>query len=354
MATRKQVLDGITRSRLLDIARNFDLTGLTSMPKDDIAGALASKRSIAMESILELLSREELKTLCDAIGLDPSGREKALLIERICGIPNQESGVGSREIGETARKIIGRKSEGKFQREERKKADPTLDPSLRKGRDALKEKKVAERTNGGKDAEAYDHKEAKVSLRPEIGTQAQFKKKMPPRVYKYDPSLSPALEWDGKNPTREQGEALIREILATDDLAAAKEAAAKLRAMSKPFLNWAGKAERLSFDVPTLPLFVHERLSTKAIIETLKSHKKESDSESVSFLDDLFGDPHHSIADQVLKAYEYQDKWTNRMVLGDSLVVMNSLLHYENLGGQVQSKPPANGVLPACHAEIIL
>jgi hypothetical protein len=27
----------------------------------------------------------------------------------------------------------------------------------------------------------------------------------------------------------------------------------------------AGKAERLSFDVPTLPLFVHERLSTKAI-----------------------------------------------------------------------------------------
>jgi hypothetical protein len=37
-----------------------------------------------------------------------------------------------------------------------------------------------------------------------------------------------------------------------------------------------------------------------------------------------------------LKSYEYQDDWTNRMVLGDSLVVMNSLLHYEGLGGQVQ------------------
>jgi hypothetical protein len=34
--------------------------------------------------------------------------------------------------------------------------------------------------------------------------------------------------------------------------------------------NWAGKAERLSFDVPTLPLFVRERLSTMAIVETLK------------------------------------------------------------------------------------
>jgi hypothetical protein len=40
---------------------------------------------------------------------------------------------------------------------------------------------------------------------------------------------------------------------------------ARLRALSRPFLNWTGKAERLSFDVPTLPLFVHERLSTRAI-----------------------------------------------------------------------------------------
>jgi adenine-specific DNA-methyltransferase len=40
-------------------------------------------------------------------------------------------------------------------------------------------------------------------------------------------------------------------------------------------LNWAGKAERLSFDVPTLPLFIHERLSTKAIIETLAGHKRD-------------------------------------------------------------------------------
>ena len=38
----------------------------------------------------------------------------------------------------------------------------------------------------------------------------------------------------------------------------------------------------------------------------------------------------------MLRAYEYRDNWVNRMILGDSLVVMNSLLHYEGLGGQVQ------------------
>src|SRR5262249_20369972 len=39
---------------------------------------------------------------------------------------------------------------------------------------------------------------------------------------------------------------------------------------------------------------------------------------------------------QVLKAYEHRDQWVNRLILGDSLVAMNSLLHYEKLAGQVQ------------------
>jgi adenine-specific DNA-methyltransferase len=181
-------------------------------------------------------------------------------------------------------------------------------------------------------AETYTHPKAEVVLRPDVGTQPQFKKSKPPKKYRYDSSLSPALEWDGPNAARERGEALIRQILDANDLDAAKKSARELKALSKPFLNWAGKSERLSFDVPTLPLFIHERLSTKAIIETLKGHKR--DKQESMF--DLFGDPQHSIADQVLRAYEHRDKWVNRMILGDSLVVMNSLLEYEGLGGQVQ------------------
>ncbi len=208
--------------------------------------------------------------------------------------------------------------------------------------------------------EPYRHPTAESLMRPEVGTQAQFKKKKPPVTYRYDSSLSPTLEWDGQNPAREQGEALIAKLYdVTASLAnfqekikisesekeraklqaaidkaqsAVRSIADGLKALGKPFLNWAGKAERLSFDVPTLPLFVHERLSTKAIIETLASHKKDKQIDMFS----LFGDPQHSITDQILKAYEYKDKWVNRLVLGDSLVVMNSLVHYEGLGGQVQ------------------
>jgi adenine-specific DNA-methyltransferase len=183
-----------------------------------------------------------------------------------------------------------------------------------------------------KSAKNYRHPESESPMRPEVGTQAQFKKKLPPKKYRYDDSLSPALDWDGQNPARERGEALIRQTLEAKTLEEAKAPATKLWAMSQPFLNWAGKAERLSVDVPTLPLFIHERLSTKAILETVKGHIRDKQ----TYMFDLWGDPQHSIADQVLRAYEHKDKWVNRMILGDSLVVMNSLLHYESFGGQVQ------------------
>jgi len=58
-----------------------------------------------------------------------------------------------------------------------------------------------------------------------------------------------------------------------------------------PQLVWAGKAERTSFEVPTVPLFVHERHSTKAILDGIR-HRKARGSTL-----DLFGDPSMDIRD---------------------------------------------------------
>ncbi|HJT76750.1 MAG TPA: hypothetical protein VJ739_06070 [Gemmataceae bacterium] len=194
---------------------------------------------------------------------------------------------------------------------------------------------MAARKAKGKSAvqvEDYRDREATNPTRPEVGTQARFPLNKPPQSYRYDSSLSPSLEWDGQNPAREQAEALIRQVLDAASLEEAKAAAEQLRRMSGPFLNWAGKAERLSFDVPTLPLFIHERLSTKAIIETLRSHRHAQQ----RTLFELFADPQHAIVDQHLRAYEHRDPWVNRLILGDNLAVMNSLIHLEKMAGQVQ------------------
>lgn len=58
-------------------------------------------------------------------------------------------------------------------------------------------------------ADGYRHPEADSPLRPEAGTQAQFRRKKPPVTYRYDSSLSPSLEWDSENSARELAEFLL-------------------------------------------------------------------------------------------------------------------------------------------------
>lgn len=192
----------------------------------------------------------------------------------------------------------------------------------------------------------YQHSQ-EATQRPDVGVQDQFTTKKPPKTYRYDSSLDPALSWD-ENRDRDLAEWLIglvqrcatageAPVFAAPQVWAGggvqvqslKAAADLLKSLSQPFLNWAGKAERHQIDVPTVPLFVHERHSTKAILNGIKSRKAKGTTM------DLFGDGRLDVTDK-LDAYEHKGPWQNRMILGDSLQIMNSLLEFEGLGGQVQ------------------
>jgi len=93
-----------------------------------------------------------------------------------------------------------------------------------------------------------------------------------------------------------------------------------------PALVWAGKAEEPGIEVDAPSIHVHERLSTDAI---LKAAQQENAQVA------LFADPELERAKQV-EFYEHEMGWANRLILGDSLVVMASLLERERMGGQVQ------------------
>ena len=178
----------------------------------------------------------------------------------------------------------------------------------------------------------YRHDDKQALLRPESGAQDVFPpaKKKPHKTYRYDSSLSPELAWDEAE-ARGEGERLIDEIIGSDNLEQAQAAASMLKNLSQPFLNWTGKTERERISVPTLPLFVHERLSTAAVLETLKRHRRDRKGTL-----DLFGEGDKSIGEKIRGAYEHLNGWQNRLILGDSLQVMNSLLEYEAMGRQVQ------------------
>jgi hypothetical protein len=51
-------------------------------------------------------------------------------------------------------------------------------------------------------SETYQHPTAESLLRPDVGTEAQFRKKQQPRTSRYDTFLSPERNCDGQNPAR--------------------------------------------------------------------------------------------------------------------------------------------------------
>lgn len=99
-----------------------------------------------------------------------------------------------------------------------------------------------------------------------------------------------------------------------------------------PQLVWAGKAEHTNFEVPTVSLHVHERIDPRSIIEAVR---KQNQSQGVQL--SLFETPEENPPIRhAIEFYKHKHNWSNRLVAGDSLLVMNSLLEKEGMAGQVQ------------------
>ena len=98
-----------------------------------------------------------------------------------------------------------------------------------------------------------------------------------------------------------------------------------------PQLSWAGKAEHTSFEVSTVSLHVHERVDPRTVIEAVR--KRNGSMAQASLFEASEENPPIR---QAIDFYQHRHNWSNRLVAGDSLLVMNSLLEKEGLGGQVQ------------------
>ena len=104
-----------------------------------------------------------------------------------------------------------------------------------------------------------------------------------------------------------------------------------------PQVVWAGKAEHTSFEVPTVSLHVHERIDPRTIIEAVRrvnSGQRTVDSGQMQL--PLFDVERKEPLREAIEFYKHPHGWSNRLVAGDSLLVMNSLLEKEHMAGKVQ------------------
>lgn len=103
-----------------------------------------------------------------------------------------------------------------------------------------------------------------------------------------------------------------------------------------PQLVWQGKDEqdREDLSVPVVPIYIQEKIHPQAIIDAMPRIEQSGDNEPSLFAD-FNGGP--TDFDQKVDFYHHEQNWSNRMILGDSLLVMTSLAEKEGLKGKVQT-----------------
>lgn len=101
-----------------------------------------------------------------------------------------------------------------------------------------------------------------------------------------------------------------------------------------PQLVWRGKdaQDEGPLTVPAVPIYIQEKIDPKALVEDLR---RTTDAPSDTQLS-LFADFDGLEGYEAVEFYEHPANWSNRLVLGDALLVMNSLAEKERLRGQVQ------------------
>lgn len=160
-------------------------------------------------------------------------------------------------------------------------------------------KKTAAETDAAKmrDIEAYTHDDKKRANNPPVGMAQHDKEEEKVKTYQFDPHLDPSLQW-------------------------------------------AGKAEGTSFDVPTSSIHIHESIKPFNIIAQITKAYSEAEEGQLEGQVGLFAA--ETAAERMrrrreaIEFYQHGVDWTNRLIAGDSLVIMNSLLEKEGMAGQVQ------------------
>ena len=175
-------------------------------------------------------------------------------------------------------------------------------PALRTNNNEVKKmprkaKAVVEDTSKMRDVETYTHDDKKRTNNPPVGMAQHDRSEEKVKTYQYDPHLDPTLQW-------------------------------------------AGKAEGTSFEVPTSSIHIHESIKPLNIIARVTkeySHALDGQMEGqISMFEAETPAERMRRRRESIEFYQHGVDWTNRMIAGDSLVIMNSLLEKEGMAGQVQ------------------
>ena len=158
---------------------------------------------------------------------------------------------------------------------------------------------MAKKKNTRKKVESIRHKDKRANIPTEELRDFVTDEELAPRtmLYPRDPSLDPQLVWKGKD-----------------------------------------KQDRENLAVPVVPVYIQEKIHPRAIIDALPRTERTGDAQTNLFADfNGLEDDFEKKIDFYSQKDDRQKPWSNRLILGDSLLVMTSLAEKEGLKGKVQT-----------------
>lgn len=293
MTLKRQILAQMTRDQLKAAVDALGLTDVDRRSAEAMRAKLSRAHRATPAALLEPLSEAEVKAVCDAMKLSPVGR-RAVLIERLL-----KSETSDFELEGDEAPAVPAAAAAKTPRAERA---------------ARGEKKVTR----------YTYDDIREPGTPETGHTPLLPADEQVVTLPMDNGWAKALHV-GKLPQAEPGHE--RPVVVDMDPAA------------DPVLFWAGKRNRR--EVPVLPLQRNEIVSESRIAQIIERARRAAEEKSGQARQGhLFADLEKTLREsdkgKRVEFYTHEEGWKNKLICGDSLHVMESLLHYENLRGKVQ------------------
>lgn len=281
MNLKHAILDLMDRGSLKIAVDELSVTEVDRRSKQDMEARLARAHRATPDFLLGFLSEAQVKSVCDRVGVPSTGR-KAQLIAALT------SPLGLRQ--------------------------PT--------------KEVVQMANGAtpaggrqKRVTRYTYDDIKEPRTPETGHTSLLPGEERLVTMPMDNGWSKAiivgkLQTDGE-----------RTVVLDMDPAA------------DPVLFWSGKRNRR--EIPVLPLQRNEVVSESRIAQIIDRARRAAEEKSgAAQQGHLFSDLEKTLREndrsKRVEFYTHDEGWKNKLICGDSLHVMESLIHYENLRGKVQ------------------
>jgi len=282
------------RDQLKLATDGLNIANVDRRSRDDMAAALSRKHRATPEFLLQFLSEAQVKDVCELVGISAVGR-RAALIESL--LTSEKEGAGDDLPQENDTAVAG--------------AEPI----------GTNVSSKTSRRNSEKKITRYTYEDIKEPRTPETGHTSLLPAEEQTVTLLMDNGWSKAIEV-GKLPA---GDA--RPVVVDIDPAA------------DPVLLWAGKRNRR--EVPVLPLQRNEIVSESRIAQIIERARRAAEEKSgASRQGHLFSDLEKTLREsdrsKRVEFYTHEEGWKNKLICGDSLHVMESLLHYENMRGKVQ------------------